>query len=109
MQRFTVLAYCYAMISLVAYIYADPQFLRGPAYRSSVGDTLKPFSVKQVKDTKWKPRTVSTTTVYAASFLKHNRPMPEPLRIAWDSLQSRGKAGLTSRVNGQTITTSDGL
>lgn len=81
-----------------------------PTLRSILGTTsLKSFSITQVRDARWKPKTVSTTEVYAASFLKHNRPMPEPLRSAWNELQSQENFGLSSRVNGGTTTTSDGL
>jgi hypothetical protein len=79
-----------------------------PILRSSVGTTgLKPFSITQVKNARWNPKPVSTTTIYAASFLKHNKPMPELLQSAWNNLQS--SKNFRPRDVGQTTSTSDGL
>jgi len=95
---------------------AGLQAVRSPSSRAFLSDESTPaatFSVTQVKNPNWKPYSVSTTDVYAAPFLKHKRPMPAPLRAAWNQIkvrESKSSSGsLSARNDGQLVNGSDGL
>src|SRR5450756_2310640 len=98
------------LLFLLSCATATLQAVRRPASRtfiSTVPKSDRKFSVTQVKNPNWKPYSLSTTEVYAAPFLKHKRPMPEPLRAAWNRSKSRGEnastASLAVRNDGQHV------
>jgi len=71
------------------------------------------FSVTQIRNPNWKPYNTTTTALYAAGFLKHNRPMPPALKAAWDDLLSHESLGspssIESRDSGQVVPGTEGL
>jgi hypothetical protein len=71
--------------------------------RSLVGDQKSSHSIDIVKHPNWTPQQVPTTEVYASVFLKHNKPMPAPLRKAWSKLQTRNTASPSDRRRGNLI------
>ncbi|KAN0119867.1 acid protease [Hyaloscypha variabilis] len=82
------------------------------AFITAASTSTAKFSITQVKNPNWKPYSLSTTDVYAAPFLKHKKPMPAPLRAAWNQSRLRGKSyqgSLAARNDGQLVNGSDGL
>jgi hypothetical protein len=81
------------------YVAAILEAVSGPSSRTFISTASEPaskFSITQVKNPNWKPYRLSTTDVYAASFLKHKRPMLAPLRAAWNQSRSYGGNASTS-------------
>ncbi|KAH8684826.1 aspartic peptidase domain-containing protein [Tricladium varicosporioides] len=73
----------------------------------------KTFSMTQKINPNWKPRRISTTTIYAAPFLKHKIPMPKELKTAVkeekQAALENGTFPIHERVNGQTAVNTNGL
>jgi hypothetical protein len=79
-------------------------------FSSTFSNASAGFSLTQIQNPKYKPYKVSTTAVYAASFLKHNIPMPAELSAAWNDLISTNtESALRPRETGEVITGTDGL
>jgi hypothetical protein len=83
------------------------------AFLSGSSEMGKGYSIAQVKNPNWKPRNVSSTSIYARPFFKHGISMPAALKAAWNTLQTRDNTAsisvLESRDGGQVVATSDGL